>query len=109
MKTTFAVIIIALTLSCTASKNIGGPITYTQNVKSIIDGNCASTCHNAVKPAGGIDLTTYEKVKQQCLEGKLLLAIQHADGAKAMPKRAEKLADATIQVVVDWVNAGAVE
>jgi len=108
INTTAIIIGIAITfISCTAAKNTASVITYTQNVKAIIDFNCASSCHNALKPAGGIDLTTYDKVKYQALEGKLLMAIQHAEGAKAMPKRADKLDDATIQVVVNWVAGGA--
>ncbi len=102
------VIAIAITIiSCSSTKNTSTVITYTQNVKSIIDFNCASSCHNALKPAGGIDLTTFENVKMQSVEGKLIPAIQHAEGAKAMPKRAEQLDDATIQVIVKWVAGGA--
>ena len=76
-------------VSCTAGKQAtSAALTYTTNVKPIIDANCASTCHNAGRPAAGIDLTTYEKVKEQTLTGKLIIAIQHADGAKPMPKKA---------------------
>ncbi|HRF77120.1 MAG TPA: hypothetical protein PLB46_11145 [Chitinophagales bacterium] len=95
-------------VSCTAGKQATSTaLTYTTNVKPIIDANCATTCHNAGRPAGGIDLTTYEKVKEQSLNGKLISAIQHADGAKPMPKKAPKMDDVTIQTIVNWANSGA--
>ena len=95
-------------VSCTTGKQAtSAALTYTTNVKPIIDANCASTCHNAGRPAAGIDLTTYEKVKEQTLTGKLIIAIQHADGAKPMPKKAPKMDDATIQTIVNWASSGA--
>ena len=95
-------------VSCTAGKQAtSAALTYTTNVKPIIDANCASTCHNAGRPAAGIDLTTYEKVKEQTLTGKLIIAIQHADGAKPMPKKAPKMDDATIPTIVNWASSGA--
>jgi mono/diheme cytochrome c family protein len=86
-----------------------GVVTYTDNVKSIIDINCATACHTSVKPSGGIDLTTYEKVRQESLEGNLIPAIQHAKGVKPMPRRADKLNEATIQIMVSWVAGGALK
>ena len=87
----FALTTMVVSVSCSASKSAAKPLTYTENVKPIIDANCASTCHNAGRPAAGIDLTTYAKVKEQSTTGKLIPAIQHAEGAKAMPKKADKL------------------
>lgn len=101
------VLVAAITaISSAGTYNTAGVITYTDNVKSIIDINCATTCHTAIKPSGGIDLTTYEKVKQESLNGNLIPSIQHAKGVKPMPRRAEKLNEATIQIVVSWVADG---
>lgn len=83
--------------------------TYTKDVKAIIDANCATSCHSATDPAKGIDLTTYANVKEHALNGKLLLAIQHLEGAVAMPKKNPKLDDASIQQIVAWAAAGAAE
>ena len=113
MKTLVTAIICGAMLlsACTASKSGSASstpaITYSAQVKSIIDANCASTCHNAARPAGGIDLTTYEKVKEASLNGKLIPAIQHAEGVDPMPKKSPKLDDASIQVIVDWAASGA--
>lgn len=84
-------------------------ISYNGQVKAIIDANCASTCHNASRPAAGIDLTTYAKVKQYTLEGQLIPAIQHAEGADPMPKKSPKLDDASINTIVTWASSGAAE
>lgn len=115
MKTTiffFAVAGCIALEACSASRSTTGTtpaISYNGQVKSIIDANCASTCHNATRPAAGIDLTTFELVKQQALNGELIPAIQHAEGVTAMPKKAPKLDDASIQVIVDWAASGAAQ
>lgn len=107
-----ATLVSALVLTaCNSTKQAGTTpaITYSGKVKTIIDENCANTCHNAARPAAGIDLTTYEKVKDQALNGKLIPAIQHAEGADPMPKKAAQLDDATIKVIVDWAATGALQ
>jgi hypothetical protein len=106
----FAVILlcsIITVVSCSAVKNATNGLSYTTDVKPIIDANCATSCHNASRPAGGIDLTTYEKVKANCISGKLIDAIQHNEGAKPMPKKAPKLDNASIQIIINWTVTGA--
>jgi hypothetical protein len=98
---------IILVVSCSALNSASKGLSYTSDVKPIIDLNCATSCHNAKRPAGGIDLTTYEKVKENCVSGKLLDAIQHNAGAKPMPKKAPKLDDASIQIIIKWTSTGA--
>ncbi|HNW00359.1 MAG TPA: hypothetical protein PKL06_13375 [Chitinophagales bacterium] len=96
--------------ACSGTKSTTTPaISYNGQVKAIIDANCASTCHNATKPAAGIDLTTYAKVKQYTLEGQLIPAIQHAEGVDPMPKKSPKLDDASINTIVTWASGGAIE
>lgn len=99
--------------SCSASKTTASATTskysYSKDVRAIINENCANTCHNADRPAAGIDLTTYAKVKDQCVNGKLIPAIQHAEGVDPMPKKAPKLDDATIAIIVQWTAEGTVE
>lgn len=114
---TLSVVVTLILSACSASKSTTGEtstvtikpkmLTYSSDVKAIIDLNCSSTCHGVGRPAGGIDLTTYDKVKDQALNGKLIPAIQQASGVEPMPKKAPKLEDATIQIIVDWAAAGA--
>ncbi|MBC8048254.1 MAG: hypothetical protein H7Y00_15750 [Fimbriimonadaceae bacterium] len=78
-------------------------------MKTIIDENSATKCPSEEKKAGGISLTNYLSVKEESTNGLLIAAIQHAENAKPMPKKSPQLDTATIQVIVDWVNAGAME
>ena len=104
----FSILFITGINACKTTKTQTTPlVTYTKDVKSIIDMNCGNRCHNATRPADGIDLTTYEKVKAQTLNGKLLMAIQHMEGAEPMPKNSPKLDDSSIQTLIDWANSGA--
>ncbi len=95
--------------ACSTTKNATASYTYTKDVKAVIDEQCGNKCHNAERPADGIDLTTYEKVKDQAMNGKLIPAIQHMEGVEPMPKKNPKLDDATIERIVAWVAAGAAE
>lgn len=108
----FLIAIVAVVLaSCSASKKTAttNAITYTNDIKPIIDANCGTKCHNADRPADGIELTTYASVKEQSVNGKLIPSIQHAEGASPMPKKNPQLDEASIQKIVDWVAGGAPE
>lgn len=107
--------ITAFLLSCTASKSATKTttetktITYTTDVRPIVDEYCGTKCHSAEKKAGGIDLSTYTAVKHEGIDGDLLGAIQHGEGFKPMPKNGDKLSDANIQLITNWVHTGAAE
>lgn len=84
--------------------------TYTNDVKAIVDANCATAgCHNAATKASGIDLSTYSLVKSQSGQRRFLGSIEHASGYKSMPEGASKLSDVTIQTIACWIEQGAVE
>jgi len=84
--------------------------TYTSNVKSILDANCAfSGCHNASSKADGIDLSSYSSAKSQSSNDKFLGSIQHISGYDDMPQNASKLDDATIKTLSCWVQNGSPE
>lgn len=81
--------------------------TYTADIKSIIDANCATSgCHNAASHQEGIDLSTYAKVKSESEKDRFLGAIQHKSGYQPMPDDAPKLSDALIQKISCWVQNG---
>jgi mono/diheme cytochrome c family protein len=84
-------------------------VTYTAQVKSIIDVNCASSCHSAASKADGIDLSTYEKVKSISGEARFLGAVRHLAGYTPMPIKAPKLSDADIATLTCWVKNGTAE
>ncbi len=97
------------TKKTTSTTTTGTTFTYTKDVKPIIDENCGTKCHSAEKKADGIDLSNYASVKKESLKGDLLAAIQHAEGYKPMPKKADKLSDENIQIIASWINSGAIE
>ena len=78
-------------------------VTYTKNVKSIIDGNCIG-CHGTeVANGASKSLTNYEEVKGASVGvvGKV------ADGS--MPAGDATLTDAQKKVIADWKKDGLLE
>jgi hypothetical protein len=77
--------------------------TYSGTISSIISRNCIG-CHTGSSPGGGISLNTYDEVKAQCVNGKMLPAITKT-GPKPMPPSASsKLSDCNITQVTRWIN-----
>lgn len=125
-KSIFAILIFALlagmsalisscktTHSATAAAPAPAPIScanitpsYSADIKTIIDANCGSSCHNAERPAHHIDLTTYETVKEESAKAEFLGAIKHESSFEPMPKNHLKLDDASIQKIHCWVQNG---
>lgn len=100
--------------SCKAKKTAANDcgtttVTYTAQVKTLIDVNCANSCHSAASKADGIDLSTYEKVKSFSGEARFLGAIRHLAGYTAMPLKAPKMSDADIATITCWVKNGTAE
>jgi hypothetical protein len=81
-------------------------VTYTSDIKAIIDTNCASSCHSSFKKAHHLDLSTYELVKEEASKKDFLGAIKHEKGFEEMPKKHPKLADATILKIETWIKNG---
>lgn len=77
--------------------------TYSKDVKTIIDDNCAySGCHSASSKAGKISLEGYSAASDEFLNGESLCTIYH--DCKPMPQGSAKLDDATIQLLTCWVK-----
>lgn len=84
--------------------------TFTADVKSIMDNNCATSgCHNSGTQANGIDLSTYDLVKSESSRARFLGSIRHESGFNRMPQGANKLSDANIEKIACWVENGAPE
>jgi mono/diheme cytochrome c family protein len=80
------------------------PLSYAADLKSIIETNC-SGCHNENEKAG-YNFLTLASVKKAGSNGYLLGSIKHMDGYDAMPARADKLAQATIDKIECWISTG---
>lgn len=79
---------------------------YGANISIIINSYCTG-CHSGTAASGNIDLSTYNNVKIQAANGRLVGAVTHAAGYSAMPKNANKLSDCQITQIKKWVEAGA--
>ncbi len=84
--------------------------TYSANIKSIVDGSCATSgCHNSSTQANGIDLSTYDLVKSESGKNNFLGSIRHESGFDRMPQGKSKLPDSTIDMIACWIENGAPE
>lgn len=75
---------------------------YNDHVQSIVYNHC-TTCHSGVAPQGGLDLTTYQNVRNSAENGTLLQRIN--DSANPMPPSG-LLPDANRQAFADWAQSG---
>jgi hypothetical protein len=81
-------------------------VTYTANVKSIIDQNCIG-CHSA----GGslIPLVTYDQVKNAMSNTNLLDRIQRQNGMPGIMPKAGRMPQDKINTILQWNTDGLLE
>lgn len=78
---------------------------FSSGVLPIMNSSCnLSGCHNTTDAASGIVLDTYNGVKAQADNGKLVGSTDLINGS--MPKNAAKLASCTIDKIKQWINSG---
>lgn len=80
-------------------------VTYSGNIKSIIDGNCIGCHSNPPQNSAPMSLTTYDNVKNAVQTRGLISQLESG----AMPKDASKLSNASIQAIKDWQTGGFLE
>lgn len=78
--------------------------TYASAIKPIIQNKCQG-CHNPGYLGGNINLSTYETLKTQALNGKLYGSVSWSVGFSPMP-RAMKLSDCEITQIKKWIDSG---
>lgn len=85
---------------------IVGKVTYTANVKSIMDQNCVG-CH----PSGGQlrPLETYDEVKDAVLNSNLLDRIQRQNGTPGQMPKAGRMPQDKINTILQWNTDGLLE
>ena len=117
----FLLSICLLLFSC---EDYGNPVSLNQNlsnysnVKTIIDLNCLG-CHNSEISLGGLNLSTYENIissgsiiPEDALNSNLVDRItRSAEDALLMPPPdiSEGLSQENIDVIIEWINNGALE
>jgi len=89
------------------------PVSFAKDVLPILQNSCVS-CHGGEKTSKGLDLKTYASLMTGSQNGAVITAgdasnsklIQSIQSGK-MPKRGGPLPADQIQLLVEWVNAGA--
>ena len=88
--------------------NPGTPVTYTANIKSIIDANCISCHSNPPTNGASTNLTIYQNVNS--LSATILNRINKNTGESgAMPLGGPKLSPSQITLFQQWINDGLLE
>ncbi len=97
----------------TPTTQAAASISFARDVLPILQANC-SNCHGGSTSSGGFSINTYQDVMAGGNTGSVVLP---GDGQNSyliqllqkgtMPRRASKLPDAQIQIIMDWINAGA--
>lgn len=81
--------------------------TYSSNIKSILDVNCAkSGCHSSSSKRSGFDLSSYEGAKSAAQNKSFVGSVQHKSGYSKMPRGTSKLSDADVKLITCWVQSG---
>ena len=79
-------------------------LTYTANVKSVIEANC-SPCHIPAKGGNKKALDSYDNLKSSIDE--VIRRVQlNPDDRGFMPFKHQKLSDSTIAIFTQWRDAG---
>jgi hypothetical protein len=82
-------------------------ISYSLQIVPILQNNCY-VCHGSGSTAGsgGIDLSSYSKLKVYADNGYLVGNVTHAPGYVGMPYGLPKLPACEVNTIVAWVNQG---
>ena len=103
-----------LTISCENNSpddliegNIPANVTYTNDVRAIIQSNCI-VCHQEPPQNGApMPLTNLEKVRQAIIERGLIDRISRPQGAEGMmPNGGTRLPQNKIDIIIKWRDQG---
>ena len=88
-------------------------ISFTNDIMPIFNKSC-NKCHGVEQIKEGLDMRTYETLMTGSFNGTVITAGSAADSFLVqqleegeMPKRGPKLTADQIQIIIDWINAGA--
>jgi uncharacterized membrane protein len=90
-----------------------GAVSFSKDIAPIFQDSCVN-CHGGEKTSKALDLKTFASVMAGSQNGAVIVPgdaahsklVQSVQSGK-MPKRGTKLTPEQIQLLVDWVNAGA--
>ena len=109
---TLTLIVLAFTSAANADDK---KVSFEKDVLPIFKASCIS-CHKADKKKGKLDMSTYADLMKGGKQGS---PIKPGDPAKSliidmisgkepeMPEKGDKLSDAQVQIISDWIKQGA--
>jgi hypothetical protein len=105
---TFAILRIGATKAAPATN-----ISYSKDVQPILDSRCGK-CHMGEYVSEGLHMDTYESLMEGSDNGLVIIPGNAEDSLLVqklvkgkMPKRGPKLTPVQIQIITDWIDAGA--
>jgi hypothetical protein len=88
-------------------------VSFSTDIRPLLTGRCGS-CHGGQRTEEGLDLFSYPSVMAGSDAGPVVIPGDAAHSKLArvvaegeMPKRGPKLTPAQVQLIIDWINAGA--
>lgn len=88
-------------------------ISYSKNVYPILESRCGK-CHMGSFTSENLNMETYDSLMAGSQNGVVIVAGNAKESLLArkilkgeMPKRGPKLTPAQVQIIIDWINAGA--
>ncbi len=88
-------------------------VSFAKDVMPILQNSCVK-CHGGQKTEKGLDMTTYNALMAGSERGAVVVpgnasqsSLIHLVSNGNMPKQGQKLSASQIQILTDWVNAGA--
>ena len=104
--------VLALTTPARADEK---SVSFEKDVMPIFKANCIS-CHKADKKKGKLDMSTYTELRKGGKQGdpikpgdpaKSLLVDMISGKEPEMPEKGDKLTEAQVKIISDWVKQGA--
>lgn len=88
-------------------------ISYSNDVYPILESRCGK-CHMGSFTSENLNMETYDSLMAGSQNGAVIVAGNAKESLLArkilkgeMPKRGPKLTSAQVQIIIDWINAGA--
>jgi len=88
-------------------------VSYAKDVRPILESRCGN-CHMGEFASEGLNMETYESLKAGSQNGAIIIPGKAKESLLVkkilkgeMPKRGPKLTPGQVQIITDWINAGA--
>lgn len=97
----------------TTTPGVSSEVSFSKDVLPVLQSHCIN-CHGGQRTSEGLDMKTYESLMAGSENGSVISPGDAANSSFVslaaegkMPKRGPKLTPAEVQLLTDWVNAGA--